>query len=139
MFEVQSSGIHGMGLFATRPIPADTLIGKLEGTPTHQDGPHVLWIDETQGLRVENDLRFINHADAPNAVYYDDLTVVALVDILPGQEITHDYRGDGDDLEPWETGGEFAETAVDLPPSAHAPADVSPAASPLTADAAALA
>lgn len=93
-YRVGPSGIHGMGLFATAFIPADTEIGPLEGRHTAEDGPHVLWIDETRGFRVTNDLRFINHADEPNAVYYDDLTVAALTDIYPGQEITHHYDGD---------------------------------------------
>lgn len=121
MFEVLPSGIHGMGLFATHAIPADTIIGILEGTPTDRDGPHVLWLDETRGLRVENDLRFINHADEPNAVYYDDMTVVALVDILPGQEITHDYRGDDEGLEPWDELSEFADLSAATPTPANDP------------------
>ena len=41
-----------------------------------------------------NDLRYINHHPDPNAVYYDDLTVYALRDIAPGEEITHNYWGD---------------------------------------------
>lgn len=105
MFEVLPSGIHGLGLFATQLIPADAVIGQLHGTPTTDDGPHVLWLSETQGLRVENDLRYINHDDEPNAAYYDDLTVAAICDIQPGQEITHDYRGD-DEFEPWGDGFE---------------------------------
>jgi hypothetical protein len=72
MFEVRPSGIHGNGLFATQFIPADTVIGKLEGQPTTQDGPYVLWLSETHGFRVENPLKYINHAATPNAAYYDD-------------------------------------------------------------------
>lgn len=94
MFKVQPSGIHGQGLFADRLIPADTLIGPLEGSYTTQDGAYVLWLSETQGFRVENDLRFINHNSDPNAAYYDDLTVAAIRDIQPGEEITHNYLGD---------------------------------------------
>ncbi|MEO1237779.1 MAG: SET domain-containing protein, partial [Planctomycetota bacterium] len=94
MFSVRPSGIHGQGLFATRFIPADTVIGVLQGEHTTDDGAYVLWIDDAKGFRVENDLKFINHADAPNAVYYDDLTVAALRDIEPGEEITHNYLGD---------------------------------------------
>ncbi|MEO0515214.1 MAG: SET domain-containing protein [Planctomycetota bacterium] len=94
MYKVQPSGIHGQGLFADRPIAADTLIGHLEGSYTTQDGAYVLWLSEEQGFRVENDLKFINHDAEPNAVYFDDLTVVALRDIQPGEEITHNYLGD---------------------------------------------
>ncbi|MBB6429592.1 SET domain-containing protein [Algisphaera agarilytica] len=94
MFKVQPSGIHGQGLFADRFIPADTVIGQLEGSYTTQDGAYVLWITEEQGFRVENELRFINHDNEPNAAYFDDLTVMSLCDIQPGEEITHNYMGD---------------------------------------------
>lgn len=94
MYEVRPSAIHGHGLFATRPIAANTVLGQLQGHTTDRDGPYVLWLDETQGFRVENDLKYINHDPTPNAVYYDDLTVVALRDIQAGEEITHHYDGD---------------------------------------------
>lgn len=93
MYEVRESPIHGRGLFAKTLIPADTVIGTLEGDAVTEDGPHVLWIDDEKGFRVSNDLKFINHATSANAAYYDDLTVMTLVDILPGEEITHDYDG----------------------------------------------
>jgi hypothetical protein len=86
-------------LFAAQFIPAGTLIGRLEGTPTTTDGPYVLWIDGEHGFCVENDLKYINHAATPNAVYYDDLTVEALEDIAPGEEITHHYDGDDADFD----------------------------------------
>ncbi|MEM6852930.1 MAG: SET domain-containing protein [Planctomycetota bacterium] len=96
MFKVQTSGIHGRGLFADRFIPEGTVIGHLEGHYTTQDGSYVLWITEDQGFRVKNELRFINHDAEPNAAYYDDLTVGAIRDIQPGEEITHNYLGDED-------------------------------------------
>lgn len=94
MFTVRPSAIHGLGLFATQPIAEGQIIGHLEGTFTSVDGPHVLWLDETRGMIVHNDLRYINHHDQPNAAYYDDLTVCALRDIEPGEEITHNYLGE---------------------------------------------
>lgn len=94
MFEVKDSPIHGRGLFATLPIRKGTLIGTLEGQATRKNGMYVLWLDDRRGLHVTNDLRYINHDDVPNAAYYDDATVVALRDIFPGEEITHDYEGD---------------------------------------------
>lgn len=108
MFKVQPSGIHGQGLFADRFIPADTVIGQLEGSYTTQDGAYVLWITEEQGFRVENELRFINHDNEPNAAYFDDLTVMSLCDIQPGEEITHNYMGD-DELEDVEENGDWHE------------------------------
>jgi hypothetical protein len=95
---VQSSSIHGQGLFARYSIPRGAIIGVCEGEPTDEDGPHVLWIDQDKALHVCNDMRYINHSPKPNAAYYDDATVVALRDIKPGEEITHDY-GDGLDWE----------------------------------------
>ncbi len=93
MYEVRESPIHGHGLFATAVIPADTVIGTLEGVEVTQDGAYVLWLDDERGFQVTNNLRFINHATQANAAYYDDLTVMTLVDIQPGQEITHNYDG----------------------------------------------
>ena len=88
---VAPSDIHGKGLFARTPIKGGSIIGHLVGRPCTEDGDHVLWISETRGIEVLCDLRYINHSDQPNACYYDDLSVVALRDIAPGEEITHDY------------------------------------------------
>jgi len=97
MFEVRESPLHGRGLFATTFIPEDTILGflKTEPPPSNElEGPYVLWIDGVSPVRVTCDLRYINHSDEPNAAYYDDLSVMALRDILPGEELLHDYMGD---------------------------------------------
>ena len=104
MIEVKPSDIHGLGLFARQFIPAGTTIGHIEGESTTEDGDHVLWIDDIKGVHVTNDMRYINHSSQPNAAYYDDLTVVALRDILPGDEITHNYDGDPIELDLIEIG-----------------------------------
>lgn len=91
---VETSAIHGFGLFARELIKAGEIIGAIEPRRVTVDGPHVLWISDKVGHQVEGPLKFINHSAKPNACYYDDLTVVALTDIAPGAEITHDY-GDG--------------------------------------------
>lgn len=114
MFKVLPSGIHGRGLFADRLIPEGTVIGPLEGSYTTQDGAYVLWLTEEQGFRVENDLRFINHDDEPNAAYYDDLTVAAICDIQPGEEITHNYLGDDENDEEMDDSDEWSEGAPEL-------------------------
>lgn len=88
---VAASAIHGRGLFAAAPIPGGTVIGFLEGRPSARDGRYVLWIGPDQAVEVTCNLKYINHSDRPNACYYDDLSVVALRDIEPGEEITHDY------------------------------------------------
>jgi len=100
MFEVKESPLHGRGLFATQFIPEGAVLGWLKtkkAKKKKRDGPYVLWIDGKKPVRVTCDLRFINHSDRPNAAYYDDLSVMALRDILPGEEIVHDYVGDGVD------------------------------------------
>ena len=88
---VASSFIHGRGLFAGDRIPAGTVIGHVEAVPSSRDGDHVLWLSADEAVEVVCDLRFINHSDQPNACYYDDLSVVALRDIEPDEEITHNY------------------------------------------------
>jgi hypothetical protein len=88
---VAVSAIHGKGLFANSVIAGGDVIGWLNGKPCSTDGAYVLWISERQGIEVLCDLRYINHADDPNACYYDDLSVVALRDIQPHEEITHNY------------------------------------------------
>lgn len=94
MYYVAESPVHGRGLFASRSIAEGEILGRLVGKPTTEDGPHVLWLSDETGFEVSCDLRFINHSKQPNAIYYDDLTVVALCDIAPGEEIVHDYGDD---------------------------------------------
>jgi SET domain-containing protein len=89
---IADSEIHGKGLFAKSRISGGSVIGWLRGNPCSEDGCYVLWISETRGIEVTCHLRYINHSDRPNACYYDDLSVVALRDIEPGEEITHDYN-----------------------------------------------
>lgn len=89
------SGIHGRGLFAGEKIQKGTVIGQCEVTATKKNGAYVLWIDDgNDGYRVHNSMKFINHAEKPNAVYYDDFSVVALKTIKKDEEITH-YYGEG--------------------------------------------
>ena len=100
MFEVRESPLHGRGLFATQLILEDTVIGllKTETAPNDElDGPYVLWVDGERPVRVTCNMRYINHSGEPNAAYYDDLSVVALRDIQPGEELLHDYMGDAVD------------------------------------------
>jgi SET domain-containing protein len=89
---IAASGIHGKGLFAAISIRRGAVIGWLSGRPSEHDGPHVLWVGAREGIEVTCDFRFIKHADNPNACYYDDLSVVALRDLEPGDEITHNYN-----------------------------------------------
>lgn len=92
--EVRKSDIHGKGLFASGVIKKGEQLGVVSGRRVQQDGPHVLWVGEGQGLKVSGPLKYINHSNKPNACYYDDLTVMALKNIKAGEEITH-YYGEG--------------------------------------------
>lgn len=89
---ITKSKIHGRGLFASGVIKEGECIGVIRGQKTTKNGDHVLWLSENEGLIVTCDLRFINHDDKPNACLYDTLEVVALKNIQPGEEITHNYE-----------------------------------------------
>jgi SET domain-containing protein len=92
-YYIARSPIHGKGVFASRPIKEGEIIGKLNVSPATRNGHHVLWLTENHKVRVHCPLRYVNHSEDPNAVYYDTLEVVALRDIEKGEEITHDYSG----------------------------------------------
>lgn len=98
LVKVKQSELHGRGLFARRKIARGTEIGRCTVKPAKKDGPHVLWLDDDTGeaVKVTCDLRYINHGRKPNVAYYDDLTVVALKNIKPGEELLHHYGDDWD-------------------------------------------
>ena len=98
---VRTSPIHGRGVFARVDIPAFTHIGRYEGPETQRDGMHVLWLyDELEacwyGIDGVNEMRFLNHADEPNAEW-SELDLYATEFIPAGSEITFDYGWDEDD------------------------------------------
>jgi hypothetical protein len=62
-------------------IGTGKLIGVLDVVLTLTDGEHVLWIDESRGFHVQCDLRYINHSEEPNAVYYDTLCIFCPIPI----------------------------------------------------------
>lgn len=116
MFEVKESPLHGRGLFATSPIPADTIISWLQTEPAEDhelDGPYVLWVNGEQPVRVTCDMRFINHSNEPNTAYFDDLSVMSLRAIEPGEELLHNYMGDAADDEGFEVGFDEGPDVVD--------------------------
>jgi SET domain-containing protein len=93
-YHVAESPIHGKGVFASRQINEGEILGVLNTTPAKRNGSHVLWITEDRKVRVHCNLRYVNHSESPNAVYYDTLEVVALRNIKKDEEITHDYSGE---------------------------------------------
>jgi SET domain-containing protein len=96
-YEVRPSSIHGLGLFATRAIAAETFLGNYEGERTGEDGPHVLWVSYDDGEEVGIDgntvLRFVNHARPGNAEFRGH-ELFAITAIAAGSEITCDYGDD---------------------------------------------
>jgi len=92
---VAPSAIHGRGLFATQALSAGQLIGVYEGPEVEEDGMYVLWIEDEAagswtGYDGINEMRFMNHADTPNAEM-DGLNCYALAHIAAEAEITIDY------------------------------------------------
>lgn len=107
---VQSSPIHGQGLFARRDIPKGTRLMAYEGRRLpklqileesargERSLTYVLNLDE--GLAIDgaeggNDARFANHGCDPNCEVYtfDGVPYLyAMQDIPAGTELTFDYR-----------------------------------------------
>lgn len=107
------SPLHGMGVFAARPIPAGTMILEYEGVrispeaadaqePDDPDDPcHTFFFslssgEVIDGARDGNDARWINHSCEPNCQAEEDedgrrVYIVALRDIAAGEELTFDY------------------------------------------------
>jgi SET domain-containing protein len=111
---VRPSSISGLGLFAEEPIPAGSVVwmhhdavdirldeGKWTDLPDHVRNRLLRhsWVCRQTGIRwgsLDDDHR-MNHSDDPNTECIGAI-VVASRDILPGDEITADYREfhDGD-------------------------------------------
>ena len=116
---VKDSPIHGRGVFARQDIPAFSYIGRYEGQMTDEDGMHVLWLydedrDDWVGVDGENEMRFLNHSEDPNAEW-SDLDLYATRWISAGEEITFDYGWD-DEEDPADrllNGGEVDDHSVD--------------------------
>ncbi len=92
---VAPSPIHGRGLFARQPIKKGSHIGTYEGPQAKRNGKYVLWIHDEDGAELEgrrgmNLLRYLNHAEKPNAEF-DGYDLYATKTIRPGEEITFNY------------------------------------------------
>lgn len=97
---VAESPIHGRGLFARADIPRDEYIGTYEGQTARRNGTHVLWLwneerSRWEGIDGKNEMRFLNHSDAPNADWWGD-ELYAIRDIARDDEITFDYGWNDD-------------------------------------------
>ena|SRR6267378_1174186 len=98
--EIRPSSVKGRGLFATRRIPAGTVVTKVVGEVQNYDydeesdyGP--TWYAVARGEWIEpfedSPARFVNHSCEPNAFMADTTTIKAARDIRPGEEILIDY------------------------------------------------
>ena len=113
-YRKRTSGRHGLGVFAARPIKAGTriieytgeLISHEEGErryPTapdfHEEAEHtyLLQLDDDRVIDANvggNDARFINHSCAPNCEPMpagDRMWIVSVRDIRVGEELAYDY------------------------------------------------
>lgn len=125
--EVGKSAIHGLGCFARESIEVGQLVWKFderfdlvlkkEFVDTLPPGAkenfvNYAFVSKTTGdyILCSDDSRFTNHSPTPNVVCVippgtsnNDLECYATRPILPGEEITNDYREfdaeSGDDLE----------------------------------------
>ena len=97
------SPIAGTGLFTTTPIPKGTNVAQFGGRmvttaelthlrDTTDDYVDTLVVDDEHHLVLPhgNDLHLANHSCEPS-VGWSGYTLVALRDLAPGDEVTHDY------------------------------------------------
>jgi SET domain-containing protein len=105
------SAIHGIGLFASEPIAAGTVIWRMSPTIDVQLAPpdiealsrparaqieKYIYLDKVLRTYVlcGDDARFFNHSESPNCRDLPDErggTTVAARDIAAGEELTCDY------------------------------------------------
>ena len=110
-FAVRNSRIHGKGVFATRKIPAGSLIVEYEGERISwkeavrrenrkaPDDYHTFFFSLEGGRIIDggsqgNDARWINHSCEPNCEAREEdgrVFIYALRDIRRGEELNYDY------------------------------------------------
>ena len=109
MVESRESVIHGSGLFATAVIASGTRvlryigerIDKAESSRRCEAGNHFIFTldddSDIDGNVPENLARFSNHSCSPNCeaeIEGEEIWIVAVRDIAPGEEITYNYGYD---------------------------------------------
>ncbi len=114
LYEVRSSLIHGMGVFARADIPSDTRVleyvgervSKEESLRRREDENFfVFTVSDTfdiDGAVDWNPARFINHSCAPNCearMEDERIWIIALRDIKAGEELGFNYGYDLQDYE----------------------------------------
>jgi len=112
------SPIHGIGLFAAVPVPAGTVVWRLDepfdqvvaegaladlGTVAQLQVQRYAYLDPVRHVRIlcADDARFFNHAgdancrDAPDS---GGTATVTVRDVVEGEELTWDYGEQGIDV-----------------------------------------
>ena len=92
--EARESGVHGIGVFATREISVGEFIAAYQGRPVDHHGPYVGYCEtrkgKTQRYEITGKLRYLNHSCNPNAELRG-FKLVALRPISAGKEVMIDY------------------------------------------------
>jgi SET domain-containing protein len=109
---VRDSRIQGRGLFAAAPIGAGEIVavkgghvfdGRARARLERELGPAEIQIGEDlfigpiDAVDREGAMIFSNHSCEPNIGVQGQVVFVALRDILPGEELTHDWAMTDDD------------------------------------------
>jgi len=105
--EVRESGVHGRGMYATKPIPKGARIieytGKRilwENVPDDLADPHTSLFGLDNGIEVidpttgGNEARWINHSCDPNCEAIEEngrIFIYALHNLRPSEELFYDY------------------------------------------------
>ena len=112
LFEVRASPLHGLGVFALRPIAAGTRVieyrgerishdeadRRYEGKSANDNHTFLFIADDTTVIDAGvdgNEARFVNHACAPNCesvIEEARVFIDAIRSIAPGEELTYDYQ-----------------------------------------------
>jgi SET domain-containing protein len=112
LYKVRRSKVHGLGVFALRPIKKRTRIVEYLGerishavadrryADHDENDNHTFLFSVDRGLVIDagvdgNDARFINHACAPNCesvIEHRRVYIEALRDIAAGEELSYDYQ-----------------------------------------------
>ncbi|HEY3137475.1 MAG TPA: SET domain-containing protein-lysine N-methyltransferase [Blastocatellia bacterium] len=109
---VKDSAIHGRGLFAIKPIPKGEIVCIKGGHIFNREtldratpslGPAEIQIAENLFIgplseeEREGSMIFSNHSCEPNIGVKGQIVFVAMRDIDPGEELTHDWATTDDD------------------------------------------
>ena len=121
--QVDKSKIHGLGCYATSPIPRGQIVAEYIGElidsaeavrrndkqhPSYSE--YILQVKKDlfiDAARLGNESRFINHSCDPNCILKTmkkRAFIVALRTIAPGEELTYDYMYDPRYREPCSCG-----------------------------------